>query len=120
VIFFGSVLNSSLISLAERQREVATFRVLGYTPWQIGGLFFRETALVNAAGTVLGLPLGYALSLAITEAYNNELFRIAVSTPPSLWITTLVLAVMFTLVAHAFVQRTIHRMDWLDALKVKE
>jgi len=33
VIFFCSVLNSSLVSLAERQGEVATFRVLGYTPW---------------------------------------------------------------------------------------
>lgn len=120
IIFFGSVLNTSLISLAERQREVATFRVLGYTPWQIGGLFFRETAVVNAAGTVLGLPLGYLLSLGITEAYNNELFRIAVNTPPRLWFTTLGLAVAFTVVAHAFVQYAILKMDWLDALKVKE
>ncbi|RIK77641.1 MAG: hypothetical protein DCC68_16925 [Planctomycetota bacterium] len=120
IIFFGSVLNNSLISLAERQREVATFRVLGYTPWQIGGLFFRETAVVNAAGTLLGLPLGYLLSMGITEAYNNELFRIAVHTPPRLWFTTLGLAVVFTVVAHAFVQYAILKMDWLDALKVKE
>jgi putative ABC transport system permease protein len=120
IIFFGSVLNNSLISLAERQREVATFRVLGYTPWQIGGLFFRETAVVNAAGTLLGLPLGYVLSIGITEAYNNELFRIAVSTPPSLWAITLALAVAFTLIAHAFVQWAILKMDWLDALKVQE
>jgi putative ABC transport system permease protein len=120
IIFFGSVLNNSLISLAERQREVATFRVLGYTPWQIGGQFFRETAVVNALGTLLGLPLGYALSLGITEAYNNELFRIAVNTPPRLWFTTLGLAVIFTIVAHSFVQYAILKMDWLDALKVKE
>ncbi|MEX2185395.1 MAG: ABC transporter permease [Pirellulales bacterium] len=120
IIFFGSVLNNSLISLAERQREVATFRVLGYTPWQIGGLFFRETAVVNAAGTLLGLPLGYVLSLGITEAYNNELFRIAVHTPPRLWAITLALAVAFTIIAHGFVQWAILKMDWLDALKVKE
>lgn len=120
IIFFGSVLNNSLISLAERQREVATFRVLGYTPWQIGGLFFRETAVVNTVGTLLGLPLGYALSLGITEAYNNELFRIAVSTPPRLWITTITLAIIFTIVAHGFVQWAILKMDWLEALKVKE
>ena len=37
VIFFSSLLNSSLIGLAERRREVATLRVLGYTPWQVGG-----------------------------------------------------------------------------------
>ena len=38
VIFFSSLLNSSLISLAERRREVATLRVLGYTEWQVGGV----------------------------------------------------------------------------------
>jgi putative ABC transport system permease protein len=120
VIFFGSVLNSSLISLAERQREVGTLRVLGYTPWQIGGLFFRETVVINAIGTLLGLPLGYQLSVIITEAYANELFRVGVVTPMWIWTTTLTLAVVFVLVAHGFVQRSIHRMDWLDALKVKE
>jgi putative ABC transport system permease protein len=120
IIFFGSVLNASLISLAERQREVATLRVLGYTPWQIGGLFFRETVVINAIGTVLGLPLGYQLSVIIMDAYANELFRIAVATPLWIWVTTLTLAVVFVLVAHAFVQRSIHQMDWLDALKVKE
>ena len=120
IIFFGSVLNSSLISLAERQREVATLRVLGYTPWQIGGLFFRETVVINAIGTLLGLPLGYQLTVIIVEAYANELFRIGVVTPTWIWTTTLSLAVLFVLVAHGFVQRSIHRMDWLDALKVKE
>ena len=38
IIFFGSIFNASLVSLAERQREVATLRVLGYGPWQIGSL----------------------------------------------------------------------------------
>jgi hypothetical protein len=54
------------------------------------------------------------------DAYANELFRVAVATPAWLWITTLSLAVAFVLVAHGFVQRSIHQMDWLDALKVKE
>ena len=32
VIFFGAILNGSLISIMERTREIATFRVLGYQP----------------------------------------------------------------------------------------
>ena len=42
VVFFGSILNASLVSLAERQREVATLRVLGYGPWQIGSLLLAR------------------------------------------------------------------------------
>jgi putative ABC transport system permease protein len=120
VIFFGSILNSSLIGLAERQREVATFRVLGYSPWQVGGLFLKESLLVNTAGTLLGLPLGYQLTEAMAAAYETEMFRIPVVAPPWVWGVTLALSIVFGLAAHMFVQRAIHQMNWREALNVKE
>ncbi|MDA7980191.1 MAG: ABC transporter permease [Pirellulales bacterium] len=120
VIFFGSVLNSSLINLAERAPEAATFRVLGYGPWEVGMLYLRESMVVNLVGTVLGIPLGYLLSVAMTEAYGTDLFRIPVVITNAIVIKTLLLSVFFALAAHMFVQRSIHKMDWLAALKVKE
>ena len=39
VIFFGSILNSGLISISERRCEIATFRILGYHPREIGANF---------------------------------------------------------------------------------
>lgn len=120
VIFFGSVLNSSLIGLAEREREVATLLVLGYNPWQVGGLFLRESLLVNLAGSVLGLPLGYLLNVGITIAYDTDLFRIPVVDPIWICLWAVLLGTAFALLAHAVVQRTIARLDWLDALKTKE
>jgi putative ABC transport system permease protein len=120
VMFFGSILTSSLVSLAERQREIATLRVLGYGPWQIGSLLLRESLLATAVGTLLGMPLGYLLTVAMAAAYESEMFRFPVVHSPGTWIWTLVLAAVFTLTAHLAVQRTIHRMDWLDALKAQE
>jgi putative ABC transport system permease protein len=120
VIFFGSVLNSSLISLAERSREVATLRVLGYTEWQVGNLFLRESALVNTVGTLAGMPLGYLLNWGITVAYDTEMFRIPVIDPTQSCLATFVLGTVFALLAHAVVQRAIFRMDWLEAMKTKE
>jgi putative ABC transport system permease protein len=119
-IFFGSILNASLVSLAERQREVATLRVLGYSERQIGILFLKESMLVNLLGTLLGLPLGYGLSLVFTWAYNTEMFRFPLRTPPQVWLNTLALATLFALAAHWFVQRQINRMNVLGALNVKE
>ena len=52
MVFFGSILNASLVSLAERQRELATLRVLGYGPWQIGNLLLRESLITTLLGTV--------------------------------------------------------------------
>lgn len=120
VIFFGSVLNASLISLSERQREVATLRVLGYGPWQIGSLLLRESMIVTLAGTLLGMPIGYSLSVLVSWAYDTELFRFPVIATPGTWIWTLLLAVVFGLLAHLFVQLVIHRMNWLEALQAKE
>lgn len=120
IVFFGSILNSSLVSLAERAREVATLRVLGYGPWQIGSLLLRESMIVTLVGSVLGMPLGYGLTVLIAMAYESEMFRFPVVSSPGTYLWTLVLAVLFTLLAHLAVQRAIHRMDWLEALQAKE
>ena len=120
IIFFGSILNASLVSLAERQRELATLRVLGYGPWRIGSLMLRESLIVTLIGTVLGMPLGYLLTVAMAETYESEMFRFPVVSSPGTYIWTTVLAVLFTLIAHLLVQLTIHRMDWLEALQAKE
>jgi len=120
MVFFGSILNASLVSLAERQREVATLRVLGYGPWLVGSLLLRESLIVSLIGTVLGMPLGYWLSVYTASVYNTELFRIPVVHSWATWWGTFALAIVFTLAAHAFVQRSIHCMNWLEALQAKE
>ncbi len=118
--FFGSVLNASLVSLAERQREVATLYALGYGPWRIGSLLLRESLVTTLAGTVLGMPLGYFLSVLTAVAYASEMFRLPIVTRPATWLVTLALGVMFVAAAHLVVQRAIHRMAWLEAIKAPE
>ncbi len=121
IVFFGSIVNASLVSLAERQREVATFLALGYTTWQIGHMFLRENVLVNSVGTLLGLPFGYLLVRLTALAYSqNDLIRLPVVTAPWVWLATVGLAALFTMLAQSVVQWRIHRMDYLAALKVTE
>ncbi len=119
-MFLGSIINSSLVSLAERQREVATLRVLGYSPWQVGMLLFRENMVVTMLGTVIGMPFGYLLAVITSMAYNTELFRFPVIAEPDTWVWAFLLAIVFGSVAQVFVQWRVHRMDWLEALQVKE
>jgi putative ABC transport system permease protein len=76
--------------------------------------------IVTLVGTLLGMPLGYSLSVMVSVMYDTELFRFPVVVTLGTWVWTLVLAVLFGLSAHLFVQRAIHRMDWLEALQAKE
>lgn len=119
-VFFGSVLNASLVSLAERQREVATLYALGYGPWRIGSLLLRESLVTTLLGTALGMPLGYFLTVLTAVAYASEMFRLPVVARPTTWLLTLVLGGVFAGGAHLVVQRAIHRMAWLEAIKAPE
>lgn len=118
--FFGSVLNASLISLAERQTEIATLRVVGYTTREVGAIFLRESVCLNLLGAVLGLPLGYWLSLQIGRMVDTDIFRLPHVVQPTTWLIPILAGVLFTLLAHIPVRRAIERMDWLSALNVKE
>ena len=64
--------------------------------------------------------LGARETLAEAQAYASDLFRLPIITSSRVWILTMVLAIIFGLIAHLFVQRAIHTMDWLDALKTQE
>ena len=118
--FFGSVSNASLISLAERQTEIATLRVLGYSSREVGVIFLRESLCLNLLGSLLGLPLGYWLSIQIGKMIDTEIFRLPLVVQPSTRFIPVLAGVLFTLLAHRPVQRAIDRMDWLAALNVKE
>lgn len=120
MIFFGSILNASLISLAERQQEIAVLRVMGYSAREVGGLFLRENLCLNLAGTAIGLPLGYWLSWLIGIVYNTELFRIPFVIEPESWVLTVALGVAFALLAHLPVQRAVNRTQWQQAMNVRE
>ena len=119
VIFLGSILNSSLISISERQMEIATFRVLGYSPIEIGKIFLRETLIVNITGAVIGIPFGYLLNYWTSLMYQNNMFSMPCYVTFSSYVWTMVLALIFIFIAYIITQRTINRMNWLDSLNVK-
>jgi putative ABC transport system permease protein len=120
LVAFGSVLNAALVSLSERQREVGTLRVLGYTPRQIGTIFSGESLVVNGAGVLLGLGAGVVLTHLLALAYNTELYRFPVIIRPSRLLLAAALMWLFVFAAQVITHRMIRSIRWLDVLKVKE
>lgn len=120
IIFFGSILNSSLISLAEREREIATFRILGYRPREVSMIFLKESLLVNLTGSLVGLPLSYWLTVTMIRMYETELFRMPLVIRPTAALYTIGFSLLFTLLSHVFVYRAILKMDWQQALQAQE
>jgi len=120
LVAFGSVLNATLVSLSERQREVGTLRVLGYTPWQVSKIFSGESLLLNGVGILLGLVAGIGFAHLLAMAYDTELYRFPVVIRASTLALSAVLMAGFVIVAQLIVYRLIRKLPWLDVMKIKE
>lgn len=120
LIAFGSVLNTALVSLSEREREVGTFRVLGYTPGEIAAILRGEQIILAALGIMVGAFAGVGLIHVIAIAYDTDFLRMPVVIYPSRILIAALLMVFFISLAQLLVYGYIRRLPWLDALKVKE
>jgi putative ABC transport system permease protein len=68
----GVVLNTFLLNLSERRRQLAILRALGATQGQVTRLLLREALLLGGLGTVTGCAAGVVLAaalLAVMEQY---------------------------------------------------
>ncbi len=120
IIAFGSIFNTALVSLSERQREVGTLRVLGYTSRQVTRIFSGESFLLNAAGIAVGIGLGVGLAHLLVVAYNTELYRIPVIIYPSRLAAVALLMLLFVCASQLIIYFMIRGLQWLEVLKVKE
>ena len=120
LLSFGSVLNLALVSLAERSREVGTFRVLGLTPVEVARIFVMESYVLNGLGILAGLPLGFLLVQMITRSYDTDFFRFPTLIPIHRIVLSVALMLVFITLAQLVVLRMVRSWPWLDALKVRE
>jgi putative ABC transport system permease protein len=119
-IAFGVVYNTARIALAERGRELASLRVLGFTKGEIAYLFFGELALLTLLALPLGLLLGTLFSFGYVEALQTEFFRMPyVLTRSSYAFATLVI-IGAALLSAVIVRRRLQRLDLIAVLKTRE
>ncbi|MCP5119516.1 MAG: ABC transporter permease, partial [bacterium] len=120
VIALGVVYNSARISLAERARELATLRVIGFTRGEVTYILLGELAVIVCAAVPVGLLLGYAMAAGLVEAMSTEVWRmpLVVSKRTILFATstTLIAAVL----SACLVKRKLDRLDLVEALKLRE
>ena len=71
------VVNTTLLSVTERRRELAQLRALGATRGQVLALVVGEAALVGLAGGALGLAAGAGLIVILATVYGANAMGVA-------------------------------------------
>lgn len=121
VIAVGVVFNSARISLAERSRELATLRVIGFTRAEISFLLFGELGLLTLIAIPAGMVMGYVLaSLLIQFSYDTELFRMPLVIDRSTYGFAAVVTLTTAVGSALLVRRMLDRLDLVAVLKSKE
>lgn len=120
VISFAVIYNVTLVSLSERERELASLRVMGFTKQEVGSILYYENLLTGVLGILLGLPAGYAMVYGMASAYENELFRFPVYVEPNSFAIAAAISVCFVAIANFAVRHKIHGLDMVETLKARE
>jgi putative ABC transport system permease protein len=117
IIAFGVVYNAARISLAERSRELATLRVIGFARHEISLIFLGEIAVLTVLAIPFGILLGRGFSALAVMALATESQRFPLVVSPGTYafaISTVVIAAGFSGV---LVRRRLDRLDLLAVLK---
>jgi putative ABC transport system permease protein len=120
VIAFSIIYNVTMVSLGERERELASLRVLGFTRGEVGAILFNENFLTGALGVVLGIPAGMAMVWGMMHAFDMELFRFPFYIAPRTYLISTSLTVGFIILANLAVRWKINRLDMVETLKGRE
>lgn len=119
-IAVGVVYNAARIALAERSRELASLRVLGYTRAEVRALLLGELGSLSALALVPGFALGYGMSALLVHGLDSELYRVPLVIAPSGYAIAGLLIIAATAVSAWLVRRRLDNLDLIAVLKTRE
>ena len=117
---FVVLYNLTNINICERQKEIATLKVLGFYKREVSGYIFRETMLLSVIGTAVGLAVGMVFHrfVVLTAEVDAVMFGRVVQ--PMSYVYSGALSLLFTLLVSLFMQKKLHRIDMVESLKAPE
>jgi len=119
-IAFGVVYNSMRIALSERNRELASLRVLGLDRGEVAYILLGELALLTLAAIPVGLAIGYGLCAFLAAQFESDLYRIPLVLGREVYALAAGVVVLSALVSGVLIWHNLARLDMVGVLKTKE
>ncbi len=119
-IAVGVVYNAARITLAERGRELASLRVLGYTRAEVRALLLGELGALSFFALLPGFALGYGMTGLLVWGFESDLYRIPLIVAPSGYAFAGLVVLAATVLSALLVRRRLDRLDLVAVLKTKE
>lgn len=107
-------------NVSEREREMATLKVLGFFDKEVHHYVNREMMVLTMMGVVLGLPLGRFVGGLLTAVLNMPALYFEVECTPLSYVIAAGATMAFALLVQLFVNPVLDRIDPISSLKSVE
>jgi putative ABC transport system permease protein len=110
--------NSLLALVLDRRREIGLLRYMGASTGQIRGMILTEAGFLGLLAAILGLALGFALSVVLVFVVNRQSFGWTIQFhPPGVLLAAALAAVWsVTLLAALYPARVAARLNPADVV----
>jgi putative ABC transport system permease protein len=113
VISLFGIVNTLVLTVFERTRELGMLRAVGMTRRQVRRMIRHESVITALLGATLGIPIGIVLAVMVGVAIGYS----AVTIPVGTLIVFVIAAIIAGLIAAIFPARRAGRLNVLEALQ---
>jgi putative ABC transport system permease protein len=116
----GVAYNGARVSMQERERELATLRVVGFTRNETWSVLLGEMVAHVALAVPMGWAMGWGLARMTAAGMDSELFRVPVVILPRTYVLSAAVVVAAVLIVAMAVRNGVVRLDLVSVLKTRE
>ncbi len=104
-------------NISERERELATIKVLGFYDFEVHSYVNKETLILTALGALMGLPLGKILGEWLLGVLNMPSIYFATRIEPVSYALAAIMSVGFAFLVNLMTDRSLDKINPVEALK---
>jgi len=120
VIAVGVVYNTARIALSERNRDLATLRVLGYTRDEVAVVLLGQLTFQVITAVPIGMVCGHALASFMMSQVDPEQLRFPAIVSPATYAFASLVVLGSAITTAVVVRRRLDRVDIVSALKARD
>ncbi|WP_036621829.1 ABC transporter permease [Paenibacillus alvei] len=117
VLSFGTIYTISSINIYERNRELATLKVLGYPKNKINRLIFFENIILTTFSVIVAIPIGIYLFTVAGKAMASAHQQIPNQINLLVMVISVAIAYVLTILSNLLLRRKVSQINMIESLK---
>ena len=120
LLAFVVLSNLITVNISERQREIATLKVLGFRRNEVKKYIFKENNLLAGIGGIVGIPLGIALHRYIMRTVEMDYLMFGRNIEWISFFYAFILTILFSVIVNRMMTKRLNDIRMVESLKSVE